>query len=361
MRTIPLETLRINLSKELSNLSEPIEVTKRKKPIAYITKEFRMKAELKPRIDFEGRTKLETVIPLSTPYLVFLDPSDLCNQSCAFCPSGNKALLRDILTRKPQLMDFDLYQKIIDSLCDMPEPIKTLRLYKDGEPLLNPKFPEMVLYAKESGRFGQVDTTTNGRLLRPTLNARIIAAGLDKIFVSVPPIYTPAYVKNVKHFYDNGRGRCQVYVKIAGDMLTESQKVKFMVDFGDISDRIFIEHTAPCWPEYEVEGVNKEMGIYGQGLTAVEVCPYIFYSLSINSDGSVNPCFLDWKHQINLGNLDKVSFSSIWNGAALRAIRKAHLRKERRALPVCHDCGQLTHGAPDSIDEYAEELMKRMP
>ena len=33
-----------------------------------------MKAQIKPRINLEGRTKLETVIPLETP-LWFLDPS----------------------------------------------------------------------------------------------------------------------------------------------------------------------------------------------------------------------------------------------------------------------------------------------
>ena len=34
-----------------------------------------MKAQIKPRINLEGRTKLETVIPLETPFVVFVDPS----------------------------------------------------------------------------------------------------------------------------------------------------------------------------------------------------------------------------------------------------------------------------------------------
>ena len=33
-----------------------------------------MKAEIKPRIELENRTKLETVIPLSTPFVIFVDP-----------------------------------------------------------------------------------------------------------------------------------------------------------------------------------------------------------------------------------------------------------------------------------------------
>ena len=64
-----------------------------------------MKAEVKPRIELENRTKLEEVFPLDTPFLIFLDPSDLCNFQCKFCPSGDKALLKKV-KRRPGLMDF---------------------------------------------------------------------------------------------------------------------------------------------------------------------------------------------------------------------------------------------------------------
>jgi radical SAM protein with 4Fe4S-binding SPASM domain len=315
-----------------------------------------VKAQIKPRIDFEGRTRLETVIPLSTPYLVFLDPSDICDARCSWCPTGSGEALK---YKKPQLMDFDLYQKIIDDLCDMPEQIRTLRLYAHGEPLLNPKFPGMVLYATESGRFGQVDTTTNGSLLRPTLNNQIIKAGLDKIFVSVPAVYTPAYVKNIKHFYDNSRDKCQVYVKAIGDNMNEEAKVKFMKDFGDISDRIFIEHLSPCWPEFEVKDVGS-IGIYGQEIKEIQVCSYLFYSLSINSDGTVSACFLDWKKDMLLGDLKKEAFKSIWNGRFLRDYRIMHLTKARSLLRMCGKCQQLMYGACDDIDAYAEELLGGM-
>ncbi len=36
-----------------------------------------MKAKLKPRINLENRTKLEEVIPLSTPFILFVDPSNI--------------------------------------------------------------------------------------------------------------------------------------------------------------------------------------------------------------------------------------------------------------------------------------------
>jgi hypothetical protein len=36
-----------------------------------------MKAQLKPRIDLEGRTPLETAIPLAPPFVVFVDPASM--------------------------------------------------------------------------------------------------------------------------------------------------------------------------------------------------------------------------------------------------------------------------------------------
>jgi radical SAM protein with 4Fe4S-binding SPASM domain len=220
----------------------------------------------------------------------------------------------------------------------------------------------MVVYAKATGRFGQIDTTTNGSLFRPTLNEEIISSGIDKIFISVPADYSPAYYKNIAHLYGKSLyGKCQIYTKMIGDGLSESKKAKFIRDFGEISDRVFVEHLAPCWPEYQVENVNQEEGIYGQPVTpAPEVCAYLFYSLKINSDGSVSTCFLDWSHKAILGDLNHESFKSIWSGEKLKAMRLAHLYGKRNELRMCCDCGQLTHCAPDSIDEFADEIAGRL-
>jgi radical SAM protein with 4Fe4S-binding SPASM domain len=319
-----------------------------------------MTAEIKPRIDLEGRTRLETVIPLSTPYLVFLDPSDKCNAKCSWCPTGSGEASK---YKKAQLMDFDLYRKIIDDLCDMPEPIKTLRLYKDGEPLLNPRFPDMVRYAKDTGRFGQVDTTTNGLLLDFKTSIRIIYAGLDKIFISVPQQYPFGYTGNIAYLHGYASAfKCHVLVKIIGDGMSVESKEKFMDDFERFSDSIFIEHLSPCWPGYDVGEVNNQVGIYGQPLTPPpNVCPYIFYSLAINSDGTVSLCFLDWRHDMILGDLKEESFKDIWEGKLLHYIRRVHLRERRfKCTTNCANCGQLKYGAPDNIDAYADQILRRL-
>jgi MoaA/NifB/PqqE/SkfB family radical SAM enzyme len=333
-----------------------------------------MKAKIKPRINLEGRTKLETVIPLSTPFILFVDPSSACNFRCLFCPTGDRQLIKDT-GRWQGTMKFALYTKIIDDLKEFDRPLKVLRLYKEGEPLLNPHLPEMIRYAKRSGVADYIDTTTNGSLLTRDLSLCLIEAGLDRINISVDGmsddqflqftntnVSFDRYVDNIRFLYDN-RQKCEICIKIAGDFLSDEEKQRFFDVFGDISDRIFIENTAPCWPEFDVEhrtGVKISVGIYNNPVLEVDICPYIFYSMSVNSDGSVSLCFLDWARKLIIGDVRKQSLHDIWFGNDLFNYQMTHLKGGRTKSPVCGLCGQLSHCLPDNIDPYSDTLIEKM-
>jgi pyruvate-formate lyase-activating enzyme len=333
-----------------------------------------MKAKIKPRINLEGRTKLETVIPLSTPFVLFVDPSSACNFRCKFCPTGDRQLIKET-GRWQGTMKFDIYTKIIDDLKEFDRALKVLRLYKEGEPLLNPHLPDMIKYAKSSGMVDYIDTTTNGSLLSNDLSLRLVEAGLDRINISVDAMsdkqfleFTKTkvnfkeYVDTIRFLYEN-RQQCEICVKIAGDYLTDEEKERFFDVFGDISDRIFIENTAPCWPEFDVEqrtGVTICKGIYDNPITEVKTCPYIFYSMSVNSDGSVSLCFLDWARKLIIGDTRTQSLRQIWLGKTHFDHQMAHLKGIRNTIPVCCQCGQLSHGLPDNIDPFSEILIEKL-
>lgn len=332
-----------------------------------------MKAKIKPRIDLQNRTKLETVIPLKAPFVIFIDPSDVCNFQCKFCPTANRELTKKMPGRG-HIMDFELYKKIVDDICEFEKPIKVLRLYKDGEPLLNPKFVEMIKYAKEKKCAERIDTTTNASLLTHQKSIELIDAGLDRINISIEGVKKEQYVEfskypidfeklvdNIKYLYEN-RKNCEIIIKICGDMISEEDQKKFYEIFGNIADGVYIEHTMSCWPEYELKDVkiNNEVGIYGQKIKEVQVCPYVFYSFSINSDGSVSLCFLDWAHKLIIGDAKKESVKDIWNGQKLLDYQKMFLEKKRKEHPVCKNCGQMSHGMPDDVDDYADILLKKI-
>lgn len=333
-----------------------------------------MKAKIKPRINLDDRTPLETVIPLSVPFILFVDPSSACNFKCAFCPTGNKKLIKDTGRWQGQ-MDFGLYKKIIDDLKEFDKPLKVLRLYKEGEPFLNKHFTEMIRYAKESGSVQYIDTTTNGYLLEPERVKEVIDAGLDKINISVDgmsgwqflkftgvKVNFEKYVENIRHLY-KVKGNCEISIKIVGDFLSEEDKQLFYDTFGDYADRIFIENVAPCWPEFDVEEqlkVEITRGIYNQEIQQVNTCPYIFYSMSVNAGGTVSLCFLDWAHRLLIGDVRKESLKKIWHGEKLFQHQLEQLRGEKNKNSVCSKCSQLTHCLPDNIDPYVDVLMERL-
>jgi radical SAM protein with 4Fe4S-binding SPASM domain len=332
-----------------------------------------MKAQLKPRIDLEGRTPLENVIPLSTPFIVFVDPASACNFKCTFCPTGHRDLIAET-GRFQGAMKFEVFRKVVDDLAEFDKPIKVLRMYKDGEPFLNKRLAEMVAYARRSPHIEYIDTTTNGTFLSPDRVGPVLEAGIDKINISVDGMTEETYrrftgfkfdfaafVRNVKWLYAN-KGRCEVVVKIPGELITEAQRQEFFDTFGDHCDRIFIENFAPCWPEFDIEehtGVKITRGIYQQDVGSTDTCPYIFYGYSVNADGLVSSCFLDWGRKLVIGDVRQQSMKAIWNCERMNALRLQHLEGRRRQNGVCGNCGQLSHCLPDNIDAHRPALLEK--
>lgn len=333
-----------------------------------------MKAKIAPRIDLENRTKLEDVIPLDTPFVVFVDPSDACNFKCKFCPTSDRDLMKSV-GRPWTRMTFEIFKKIADDMTEFPKKVKVLRMYKDGEPLINKDLERMVAYAKAVGASERIDTTSNASLLTSARGKALVEAGLDRINISIYGVSTENYksfsdakvefstiLENVRSFYEI-RGNCEMVVKVNGDTLSQEEKDLFLQAFGDYTDKIFIEHTMACWPNFELRDgvkVNQEVGIYGQELSDVDACPYPFYSFSINSDGLVSVCFLDWGRKLTVGDVKKQTVREIWDGKPMRSYRKMFLEGNRMKHPVCGGCGQMTHGQPDNIDAHKSDLLAKL-
>ena len=337
-----------------------------------------MKAKHIPRIDIHDRMELKNALPLRTPYVIYIDPCDTCNFRCKFCPSGNLELMKTIDGRGHGPMDFGLYRSIIDSLKEFQDPVRVIRLYKEGEPLLNPHFAEMVAYAKASPKVQRVDTTTNASLLTHERSLAIIDAGLDRLNISVEGMNADhyrdfsghkldfeAFVDNIAFFYDH-RKQCELNIKINGDILTPEQEEDFYRTFGNITDGISVEHTIEYWPKFNDMKVDfdEDVSLLGGKSGEVLVCPYVFYEMCINSNGTYSLCRFDWNHAMIM---DKhvsgwPTPKKVWDCITLWNFQQSFLRKERKMMSVlsCPKCGILKQGVPEDLDEFAEEILDNM-
>jgi len=329
------------------------------------------------RINIKNRTPLQDVIPLDTPFVVYVDPSSICNFRCKFCPTGEADEIRKTSRWKGRLT-MDYFKKAIDDLEEFDRPIKALKLFKDGEPLLNQNFHEMVKYAKDSGAVNYIETTTNGALFTKDIVDNIIEAGINRINISVygtsakqfldftrNKVDFDAYVEQIRYLFEN-RGDCKIFIKTTTGTFEEDHVEEFYKIFKPISDYIGVEHISPFWPGYEFQEkynleINTKKGTFGNKLILEkEVCPYLFYAMAINSDGRVDMCSCDWRHDFPIGDIKEQSLKEVWNSGRLFELRMMHLRGKRNEHPLCRNCREISYEAVDNIDEYAEDIILRL-
>ena len=143
------------------------------------------------------RHALEEVVPLKLPYRLDIEVFRGCNFKCNFCPINN-----DSASKKEgyQSMTFDTLKKIVDDVVDMEketngEKIGVIYMGGFGESLLHKDFPEMVSYVKEKEICREIRLITNGSMLNPQLNQRLVDSGLDLLRISVEALSDEKYKK----------------------------------------------------------------------------------------------------------------------------------------------------------------------
>lgn len=333
-----------------------------------------MQAEIGKRFNRTDRIDFTKVIPLETPLVLYIDPSSVCNFRCKFCPCGITNKANWSTHRKAGTMPYELFRKIIDDSTHFRQKFKTLRLYKEGEPLLNKRLPDMIRYAKKKEVADKIDFTTNGSLLTRDLSLALIDAGVDKINISVESLTEEGYKtisgvtlnikdfsKNIEFLYTN-KQQCHILIKISDYGLENHSEDEFYGMFGNICDEIAVEHIAPVWPEFDLSDVQTDFkyGLHGNEIRECLVCPYIFYSICVNSDGTVSSCLMDWNHLSLVGDVTKQSIVDIWNNEPIQNMRIKNLEGKRNELGICANCGQMKFATLDNIDNYKDEILFRV-
>src|SRR3954451_13716921 len=114
---------------------------------------------------------------IALPRFLQLEPVGQCNLRCRMCP---------IQFRQdgpphgpPAFMAFDVFTRLLDQFPGLEE----LQLQGLGEPMMHPRFFDMVEHAV--GRGIKVSTNTNATLLSPRRAERCVTSGLGEIHISI--------------------------------------------------------------------------------------------------------------------------------------------------------------------------------
>ena len=123
------------------------------------------------------------------PTFLTIEPSNICQLACPQCPVGiaKKHPKGDIGTspRNP-FPDYPL-----SLLADTFRYAHTVQFYFQGEPLLNPRLPEMVHEAAQQGLYTIV--STNAQALDRAMAKRLVMSGLHRIIISMDGLSQSSY------------------------------------------------------------------------------------------------------------------------------------------------------------------------
>lgn len=114
---------------------------------------------------------------MQLPKYLQIEPVGQCNLRCTMCPIQFRQ--DGPPNGPPAFMDFAVFESLIAQF----EGLGTLHLQGLGEPMMHPRFFDMVRYARQKGI--RVTTNTNMTLLNEKRAEACVTSGLDEIHISI--------------------------------------------------------------------------------------------------------------------------------------------------------------------------------
>ena len=266
---------------------------------------------------------------------IYLEISNVCNLSCAFCP-GTK--------REKHIMTIEEFSALMPRLRPWAD---YLYFHLMGEPLLH---PHLAKFLEIAGEFGfKVILTTNGTLLQKQQEILLNAPALHKVNISLHAFEAndlsvpfADYLRDCFAFGKAVEGNKLVVYRLWNNggadelnhQILTTMKQYFFEEWTDnrqgkrIGQRIFLEYGDKFdWPDLNAPEGSDRVFCYG-----------LRDQIGVLCDGTVVPCCLDHEGDIALGNLFEADMETILSNPRAQAIYNGFTKKEA-AEELCRKCG----------------------
>lgn len=272
------------------------------------------------------------------PVYLLIEPTSVCNLRCTVCFQVDKSFT------KKQFMGFmniDLFKRLIDEA--VTGGTQAVTLASRGEPTLHPELEEMLTYA--SGKFFDLKLNTNATKLSDSLIRKILSSGVNELVFSVDShdkeIYESIRVgakfdqvfANIRQFCDIKREEFPdsvISTRVSGVKFREDQDpdafVSFWKEYVDDVGYVTVENR---WDTYN-NPVRTDTD---------HPCEYLWERMYVWHDGKCNPCDVDYKSVLSVGDAKNSSIREIWHSKRYSDLRDDHLNKLRTKNVPCDRCG----------------------
>ena len=266
---------------------------------------------------------------------VYVEISNICNLSCAFCPGTGRA---------QRILSPAEFRTITDRL---KGHTSYLYFHLMGEPLLHPQLEELLRIAGEGGF--RVMITTNATLLPERGQLLLASAAVHKVNLSLQSFEAnaggslEAYLEGCVDFVKKAASRgilCEFRLWNQGGLESRNREIlellarSFPGPWGQsrngqqLSERVWLDPGERFdWPDLSLEEQDRPLFCYG-----------LRDQIGVLCDGTVVPCCLDHEGDIPLGNLLRQPLEEILESPRAKSIYKGFSRREA-VEPLCRRCG----------------------
>jgi len=325
---------------------------------------------------------------MDLPKFLQVEPVGQCNLRCRMCsiqfrpdgpPNGPLAF-----------MDFDVFTQLIDQFPGLEE----LQLQGLGEPMMHPRFFEMVEYAV--GRGVRVGANTNATYLNASRAERCVSSGLGDLHISIDGATAETYERiRVRAHFDRVIANVDRLTATRRSLGSDSPRVRMVVvamrenlhEFPDLVrlarrleiDAVFVQHLCHDFGESslparyrpmrdfvdsetlahmdpeevarsfdEARRVASELGVdlrlprvrprpHPPGTPGPKRCDWPWRGAYVSYQGLAMPCcMVSTPDRIQLGDMAKRGVEPIWNGPEYQAFRDA--LSSETPPEVCRSC-----------------------
>jgi len=275
------------------------------------------------------------------PPNIHIEICNFCNARCTICPVSS-------MKRKPEVMDFELFSKIICELetIDFKGQIFP---FLNGEVLLVPNIISYLSLIREKLPKATVTLYSNGSRLNPELSKIIIKNNLlDFLVISFDGGTKEAY-ESIRQglSFDEVRKNVHYFLEIRNELKAIKPKVIIVMvitpenyhtmevlkrEFKDADKVKFsLLFNWGGWMKSKIP-INKYL------LGRSNYCVRLYKYIHILSNGDVSLCCFDYEGKEILGNVRYSSIQDIWLGEEFQKRRNYLRRRMFSRLPLCKNC-----------------------
>lgn len=274
------------------------------------------------------------------PAMVVASITNVCNLKCVHCFSKDYMKLPGYV---PTFLDFDLYRRFVDEIGEHPGTI--LNFGTDGEPLLHPRFLDMLRHAR-ARNVAPITLTTNGVNLRePIARALLEERLMDVLNVSVDAFTAAGYARVRGPYFDKVIANLERLLELRAAGAHPMKVMVNMIDQDEVRHEVedFRRHWSPRVDKVIIRTYYSCHGLVERSKEHFEQvgrwpCFQLWNRFNVTHEGLARFCVDDWFDKSAIGDLRTQTIAEIWRGPEYERLRALMLAGRYDEIPYCAGC-----------------------